>query len=62
MQLIYDRIQICITDNGSGFSDLSNRQDTALGLSLIESLSDQIDAEVVFKNEGGACVSLVFPV
>ncbi len=62
MQLIYDRIQICITDNGSGFSDLSNRQDTALGLSLIESLSDQIDAQVVFKNEDGACVSLVFPV
>ena len=31
-------------------------------LSLIESLSDQIDAQVVFKNEGGACVSLVFSV
>lgn len=62
MQLIFDRIQICIMDNGSGFSDLSNRQDTALGLSLIESLSDQIDAQVVFKNEGGACVSLVFSV
>jgi len=27
-----------------------------------EYLSDQIDAQVVFKNEGGACVSLVFPV
>ncbi|MBK6983243.1 MAG: sensor histidine kinase [Bacteroidetes bacterium] len=61
MQLIFDRIQICIMDNGSGFADTSNRKETALGLSLIESLSDQIDAEVVFKNEGGACVSLVFP-
>ena len=29
---------------------------------LIESLSDQIDANVVFKNEDGACVSIVFAV
>ena len=62
MQLIYDRIQICITDNGIGFSDTINRKDTALGLSLIESLCDQIDAQVVFKNEGGACVSIVFSI
>jgi len=62
MQLIYDRIQICITDNGVGFADTSARKDSALGLSLIESLCDQIDAEVVFKNENGACVSIVFPV
>ncbi len=62
MKLIYDRIQICIADNGVGFSDTANRKDTALGLSLIESLCDQIDAQVVFKNEGGACVSIVFSV
>lgn len=62
MQLIYDRIQICILDNGIGFSDTTNRKDTALGLSLIESLCDQIDAQVIFKNDGGACVSVVFPV
>lgn len=61
MQLIFDRIQICIMDNGSGFTDTANRKETALGLSLIESLSDQIDAQVVFKNEGGACISVVFP-
>lgn len=62
MQLIYDRIQICITDNGVGFSDTTTRKDSALGLSLIESLCDQIDAQVVFKNDNGACVSIVFPV
>jgi two-component sensor histidine kinase len=62
MQLIYDRVQICIIDNGEGFKDGENKQDSSLGLSLIESLCDQIDAEVVFKNEGGACVSLVFSV
>lgn len=61
MHLIYDRIQICLTDNGIGFSDAATRKDTALGLSLIESLADQIDAKIVFKNEGGACISLVFP-
>lgn len=62
MQLIYDRMQICLTDNGCGFPDTQTINDTALGLSLIESLSDQIDANVVFKNESGACVSLVIPV
>lgn len=62
MQIIYDRIQICITDNGVGFSDSTKRKDSALGLSLIESLCDQIDAEVVFKNDIGACVSIVFPI
>jgi len=61
MQLIYDRIQISLKDNGIGFSDLSQRKDSSLGISLIESLSDQIDADVVFKNEDGACVSIVFP-
>ena len=63
LQLIYDRVQICLLDNGVGFSNTDVRSESSLGLSLIESLSDQIDAEVVFKNEGGgACVSLVFPV
>ena len=62
MQLIYDRIQICITDNGVGFADINSRKDSALGLSLIESLCDQIDAQVVLKNENGACVSIVFPI
>ena len=62
MQLIYDRIHICIMDNGIGFGDITSRQDTALGLSLIESLTDQIDATIVFKNDTGACVSMVIPV
>lgn len=62
MHLIYDRINIGLSDNGRGFTDTDNRKDTALGLSLIESLADQIDAKVVFKNDSGACVSLVFPV
>ena len=62
MQLIFDRIQISLRDNGIGFNDIQNRKDTSLGLSLIESLADQIDAKVVFKSENGACVSFVFPI
>ncbi|HRG01445.1 MAG TPA: histidine kinase dimerization/phosphoacceptor domain -containing protein [Bacteroidia bacterium] len=62
MQLIYDRIHLCLKDNGNGFNDITKRKETSLGLSLIESLCDQIDAEVVFKNEEGACVSIIFPV
>ena len=61
MKLIYDRIHLCLKDNGNGFNDITERKVTSLGLSLIESLCDQIDAEVVFKNEDGACVSIVFP-
>lgn len=62
MQLIYDRIHISLCDNGPGFSDTTIRKETALGLSLIESLADQIDAKIVFKNDEGACVSFVFSV
>lgn len=62
MQTIYDRMQISLSDNGKGFSDLDHRKDTSLGISLIESLADQIDAKVAFRNENGATVSLVFPI
>lgn len=62
MQTIYDRMQISLSDNGKGFLDLAHRKDTSLGISLIESLADQIDAKVVFRNENGATVSLVFAI
>lgn len=62
MKIVYDRIHLSLTDNGSGFSDTSNRNDASLGLSLIESLSDQIDAKVAFRTDNGACVSIVFPI
>lgn len=62
MQTIYDRMQISLSDNGQGFQNLEHRKDSSLGISLIESLADQIDAKVVFRNENGATVSLVFPI
>ncbi len=61
MRLIIDEIQVLFADNGVGFGDPKLRRENALGLSLIESLSEQIDAKVSFKNEGGANIELIIP-
>ncbi len=61
MQLLSDSIKICVADNGIGFSEAALRKHDGLGLNLIESLADQIDAEVSFLNKDGACVSLTIP-
>lgn len=61
MQRVFDRMQFHISDNGSGFNDIENRKDTSLGITLIESLVDQIDAQITFKNDNGAVVSFVIP-
>jgi len=61
MRLVVDKIHVSIIDNGKGFVDIENRSETSLGLSLMESLSHQIDADIVFINEAGAIVQLVFP-
>lgn len=55
---------ICITlcDNGTGFGNLSERKESSLGISLIESLADQIDADIAFTNRIGACVELSYAV
>lgn len=55
-------IRITLYDNGIGFGDLKVRKDSSLGISLIESLANQIDAELSFTNKVGACVMLSYPV
>jgi two-component sensor histidine kinase len=60
MQIIYDKVHISFADNGIGYSDITNRKDNSLGLSLIESLADQIDADVTFRTENGASLHLSF--
>ena len=60
MKKIFDCMQISLSDNGVGFADLKNRKDTSLGITLIESLADQIDAKVSFRNNNGAYVNFVF--
>lgn len=60
MQIIFDNVHISLLDNGVGFADTQTRKENSLGLSLIESLADQIDGEVEFKNDNGACITLKF--
>jgi two-component sensor histidine kinase len=57
-----DTIRITLCDNGRGFGDLKERKESSLGISLIESLANQIDAEISFTNKVGACVVLSYPV
>jgi two-component sensor histidine kinase len=60
MQIIFDKVHIAFSDNGIGYSDITNRKESSLGISLIESLADQIDSEVSFRNENGATLNLIF--
>lgn len=60
MQIIYDKVHISFADNGIGYSDITKRRDNSLGLSLIESLADQIDADVTFRTDNGAMLHLSF--
>jgi len=55
-------IAIKVADNGKGFPDNDTRSDKSLGLTLIESLADQIDGEVRYSNNKGAVVKLSLPV
>lgn len=55
---INDAIQIIISDNGIGFPNNKSNKENSLGLSLIESLSHQIDAKVVFTNNNGAEIKI----
>jgi two-component sensor histidine kinase len=61
MKKLFDSMQIQITDNGKGFNDIDKRADSSLGITLIESLVDQIDGTISFRNENGAFVNLIIP-
>jgi two-component sensor histidine kinase len=58
----FDQVKIRIYDNGSGFPKDGKRNDRSLGLSLIESLAEQIDGKVIFSTDGGAVITLTFPI
>ncbi len=57
-----DIVRITLCDNGRGFGDLKERKESSLGISLIESLANQIDAEISFSNKVGACVVLSYAI
>jgi two-component sensor histidine kinase len=62
MEVVFDKVQIILSDNGLGFPEDRKPCENSLGLSLIESLSDQIDASVSFTNNSGAAINLLFMV
>jgi two-component sensor histidine kinase len=52
---------LSISDNGIGFPPKEKINKQSLGLTLIESLTDQIDGKVQFSNSNGAKVEISFP-
>lgn len=52
---------LSISDNGVGFPPKEMINNQSLGLTLIESLTDQIDGKVEFSNSNGAKVDISFP-
>lgn len=55
-----NQVEISLTDNGIGFLNIEGKKENTLGLSLMESLADQIDAKIEFTNKYGACIKLIF--
>lgn len=62
LALLFGKLMLKITDNGIGFPANYDNQGKSLGLTLINSLSEQLDAEINFRNENGAVVELSIPV
>ncbi|MBA3664120.1 MAG: sensor histidine kinase [Bacteroidetes bacterium] len=63
LQKTFDLICIKINDNGKGFPVNKNHNERSLGLSLIDSLTEQIDGKIYYENkDGGAQVKLTFPI
>ncbi len=62
LSLLFGKLMLKITDNGIGFPANYDNQGKSLGLTLINSLSEQLDAEIKFRNENGAVVELSIPV
>lgn len=54
-------ISIKMKDNGIGFPEQFEKNNNSLGISLIESLTEQIDGKVELSNNNGAQVEFSFP-
>jgi len=55
-------VHISINDNGSGFPENIEKNKNSLGISLMESLTEQIDGKLELLNNNGAQVKLSLPV
>ncbi|MFO0356856.1 MAG: sensor histidine kinase [Sphingobacteriaceae bacterium] len=54
-------IYIDIKDNGTGFPEKIEKNQNSLGISLMESLTEQIDGKIELTSDSGALVKLSFP-
>lgn len=56
-----NKVKLVISDNGTGFSDDFNFESSGtLGVNLINGLAQQLDGEIIFKNENGVSIEVVF--
>ncbi len=62
MRKIEDEIQITLKDDGKGFPENFDPEaySESIGLELVHVLIDQLDGQINFKNDGGACVEIKF--
>ena len=54
-------IVISVRDNGNGIHTLGKAENGKLGMTLIESLCEQLDGVYSFKNDKGLVFNLVIP-
>ena len=60
LKTVDDLITITISDNGPGFPQVIDFDESSLGVSLMESLSEQIDATFNYGSANGAWIKLTF--
>ncbi len=59
---IDDKLKLEVSDDGIGFpKDLDYKNTSSMGLQLVNSLSNQIDAELNVFMEKGTCFQIIFP-
>lgn len=57
----HDRIQLIVSDNGVGFNQNAKEATIGLGISLIESLAEQLDGKWNFEGKNGFVFRLTLP-
>ena len=60
LQTDSDNYELSIKDNGKGFPENGPHRVGSMGVNLIRMLSRQLDGDVRFFNDGGACVNVNF--
>jgi PAS domain S-box-containing protein len=62
LRLDAERVRLTVRDNGIGLGDEAQiHKSGALGLQLVHTLADQIEAELIISSQSGASFALTFP-